>query len=167
MKKRSAKIIETNLEILRPSTSPPERGDIFVVKPKGREYYFGRVINSDVKLLSWQGYLIYIYDSHSPSKESIPSLRRDRLLIPPQIIEPSCWKKGYLQRVDSRPFEPNEILPQHCFLDVVRKPKRYVDEHNIPVACKTEPYGVYGVALIRGLDKRICEALGIPIPPAT
>lgn len=169
----------TNLEVLQRSRTLSEKGDIFVFKPAGRGFYYGRVIIPQVQLMpllpspsprkkpdpDWVGNLVYIYDVHSPQKLPVPPLHRDRLLIAPLILDLYCWKLGYVETVASAPLKKDDVLPSHCF---VRVPKKdYVDEYGRLLAHRTEPCGTYGLTPFRGFDDEISRALGIPPAPDT
>jgi len=44
----------SNLEFLKKSKKQLHPGDIFVLKPRGRDYYFGRVINTFIFIMQPQ-----------------------------------------------------------------------------------------------------------------
>jgi len=72
-------------------------GDIFTLKV-GDMYYFGRVIRTDAGFGEnkiWN--LIYIYEAQSKDKNDIPTLDKNRLLIPPYVTNRQAWLRGYLK----------------------------------------------------------------------
>lgn len=165
----------TNLEVLKRSRQQPSAGDIFVLKPKDRDFYFGRVINPQVEILpmfpskshkpnpDWMGALVYIYDVHAPDKLPIPEMKHDRLLLPPLILDWVCWSNGYVQTVASVPLTSQDVLPRHCFYDVVEE--QYLNEFGRRVAKRTEPCGIHGLTPFRGLDDEVSRAIGITLAP--
>ena len=53
--KKNPRAIKTNLNILAKGQDRPQTGDVFVFSPKGRDYYFGLVVNSHIRLVSYSG----------------------------------------------------------------------------------------------------------------
>jgi len=173
--KKNHKEIPTNLEILCKSKERPRTGDVFVVKPRGDDCYFGLVVNSDIKLVNvfgepsnpnnWDVVLGYIYNQQSANKQEIPKLDLTKLLLPPLLLDVWCWKLGYVERVGNITLTPDHVLPRHCFLQVSLLPEQgesYRDEHGRPLARQTEPCSTYGLTPFRGLDDMVSRALGIP-----
>ena len=135
-------------------------GDIFVLRPAGRDYYFGRVVRVGTKLVALpDNVLIYLYDAHGPAKDAIPELRRERLLVAPLVTNRLPFSKGYLEVVGSRPLAPGDVLPVHCFRASSGK---YYDEHKRPLREKVEPCGELGLHSFRTIDDAVSKALGIP-----
>jgi len=163
----------TNLQVLKRSTQKPVAGDVFVLAPRDRGFYFGRVINADVEVLpeiqlpnrkpnpDWTGALVYVYNAHAPEKLPVPELRRDRLLLPPLVLDWVCWTKGYVQTVAHMPLKEQDVLARHCFDDL---DGGFIDEFRQKVR-RTEPCGVYGLTPFRGFDDEISRAIGMSLAP--
>lgn len=161
-KKHVVDLDDISLEALGQTETPPCPGDVFVVKLKGGDYYFGRAI-SNVEILSWPGTLAYVYALHSRDAIAPTVLPRNCLLTPPMILDPICWRYGLIKVVENRPLQRSDVLEVHCFHDVVFK--KYVDENGQRLAERVEPCGVYGLKQPRGLAVAMCTALGLPLPP--
>ena len=78
----------TDLIAMKKSRKKPQKGDIFVVQPLQNIFYYGKVIETDIRSKDSfvNGmFLILVYDKMSKSKDSpIPSdLDRCDLLIAP------------------------------------------------------------------------------------
>ncbi len=143
-------------------------GDIFVVKPRGRDYLFGRVVDVDAHALQIGGaILIYVYDAWSTSKLEIPPLSRDRLLIPPVMLNRLGWSRGFMETVEHRPLDPDEVLPVHCFVShIYAAGPRYFNERHEERPGPVEPVGTAGLASYRWLDDEISRTIGLPLAPA-
>jgi hypothetical protein len=152
--------LKMNLEVLTRSRRWPEQGQVFVIKPKNHAYYFGRVIDPSIKMLKWNGILVYIYQAHSYNKKLVPLLSKEHLLIPPDILDHSCWTRGLIETIGKSPIEANDLLRAHCFKDVAFN--RFVDQHGRVLPGRAEPCGVYGITPFLGLDNLLSRALGIP-----
>jgi hypothetical protein len=163
MKKIDSWKSKINLETLHRTQLEPIEGDIFVVKPKQKDFYYGRVIQAHVTMHAWDGVLVYIYNATSKSKQTIPEMKKDLLLIPPLILDAGCWGLGLVECIGNRILSKQEILDKHCFWDVVFG--RYVDLEGNQLPQKTEPCGVYGLTPPRGLDNEISRALRMPLAP--
>jgi Immunity protein 26 len=149
-----------NLQVLKRSRTKPKAGDIFVIRPIKHDYYFGRVINPNARILSWGGVLAYVYDIHSPEKRAPAVLSKARLLIPPRLLAFPCWTMGLAETIDHRELTEADILVKHCFYDVPFK--RYVDENGTPLKRRIEPCGTYGITTPLGLGEHVSDALKIP-----
>lgn len=140
---------EEHFETLIPSRKRLRPGDIFVMKPRRRDFLFGRVIDVDAHALGDLGgaILIYVYDASSPSMDEVPELTRDRLLVPPVMMNRLGWSRGFLHSVGHRPWGPDDVLTTHCFIDrSYRAGPRYVDERNRALPGPIEPVGQAGLA---------------------
>jgi hypothetical protein len=176
--KKDLENIKTNLEVLTKSKDRPKAGDVFVFRPRGRDYYFGLVVNADIQLIDymgqvsdpadWDGMLVYVYDQHSPDKTKIPELDLKKLLLKPLILDVYCWRLGYVETVGSVDLAKVQVLPRHCFVSpplIPGRPKQYFDEHGHRLAEPTEPCGGYGLTPFRGFDDKISRALNILLVP--
>lgn len=174
--RNNSKKIKTNLELLTKSVNRPQTGDVFVFRPRDREYYFGVVVNSDIWLVDrfgnvvdsadWDVVLVYVFDQHSPVKNEIPSLDIDKLLLAPLMLDVWCWRAGYVESVGTVDLREIPLLPQHCFVQVPLFPDQeeyFVDEYGRRLSHRIEPCGIYGLAPFRGFDDEISRALSIPL----
>ena len=151
-----------NLEVLQPTTRKPELGDIFVLKPRGRDFYFGRVMLFDTALA--RGYpVVYVYNATARNPQSIPALRPDALLIAPQAVNYLPWHRGYFQTIANKPIDPSDLLQTHCFYDPVSQSCK--DEFGKILADSVEPCGTFGIGSYRTIDDSISTALNLPLTP--
>jgi hypothetical protein len=155
----------TNLEFLQKSRKRLRPGDIFVLKPKGHDYYFGRVIDIDAESGFGPGHavLIYVYSASSKDKNTIPELDKNNLLIPPKMINRLGWSRGYFETVGFKELTKDDVLNVHCFWDPVHR--RYVNEKKKVLDGPYEPVSQYGLGNYRVIDRYVSRALGIPLPP--
>ena len=74
--------IVTNLQILAPSRKAPKAGDIFVFHPKGRGYFFGRVVRTDAKMRYMaDSNLVYLFATESETKQPVDLLAVDEQIL--------------------------------------------------------------------------------------
>ena len=89
----------TNLQILKPSRRRLRAGDIFVCRPAGYPYYFGRVIKARTDLDGMPATLIYLYKATSEDPSVVPALHCNELLVPPMFTNRLPWSRGYFVNV--------------------------------------------------------------------
>lgn len=159
--------MEINLQVLKPSRARQKAGDVFVfqMKQEAGVYRFGRIIRMDAKVGVFEKcILIYIFTATSTSKDQVPELSRDQLLVPPIATNRQGWLKGYFETVASIPLEPDDILSMHCFRSFAR-PGRFFNDEGCEILNPQEPIGNYGLDSYRTIDDEISKALGIPLAP--
>ena len=142
------------------------RGDVFAMQLPDSRYLFGRVIEAELSLdqAPMPGvYLIYIYKQRTNEKTPpMGLLTPDRLLLPPIFINRLPWSRGYFETVASGEVRPEDVLPQHCFLDVTG---RYFDLGWKILPGPTEPCGGWYLHSYQIIDEEIGDALGYPRAP--
>ena len=132
-------------------------------------FLFGRVISTDAEIGPMKNViLLYVYDYRSESKDEIPPLDKNRLLIPPSMTNTLPWSRGYFQTVRHDALDKADILPVHCFQSrgfLDRTKFRYFDGFGNRLKKRTEPCGEHGLGSFRTIDDDISKALGIPPAP--
>lgn len=151
---------DLNLRVLRRSRPKLKPGDIFALQILPDRFHFGRVIRTDTEMIGTQVFLIYIFRATSPSRNDIPQLDRNDLLLPPTFVEKGPWTRGFFEVVKEQPLEVNDTHPVHCF--VWLSADRFVDEYCEPLPCRSEPCGRYQLSFEGSIDDKISDALGIP-----
>jgi hypothetical protein len=151
-----------NLRVLKKSQRRPQVGDVFVMQMDGTNFLFGRVVSIDANPLGvGGGILIYIYRANAPCKASVPTLDRNRLLIPPLITNTLPWSRGYFEHIQSRPLAVGDVLPQHRFWDPLRGVFR--DEQGNVVPDPSEPCSTWGLHSFQTIDDELSKAIGLPL----
>lgn len=154
-----------NLRVLKRTRRPPVVGDVFAMLPPDNVYLFGRVIDTDVAIISgFSAVLIYIYMDRSPTKGHVPLLRRERLLVPPILTNRRPWTMGYFEHVLDGVLGADDRLGQHCFARYSAQ-RAYFDERGRKLPGPVDPVGVWGVGNHRTIDDDVSRALGIPMAP--
>jgi Immunity protein 26 len=144
---------------LNPSNKAPTTGDIFAILPTVGGFLFGRVIATNAMIGPMQNcILIYVYKSRSSTKDCIPNLVIDDLLLPPILTNQQSWKKGYFENVGRSALDNKLILPAHCFR---ASNGIFYDEFNTRLSNPTEHTGQWGLHSFRTIDDEISKALGI------
>lgn len=91
-----------------------KEGDVFVLQPREGIYFFGKVINANIKHLNNDGFingnnLVYIYKCKSIRiniEDFKPNI--NELLIKPVIIHESYWRKGLLYTIGNEKVTQEE-----------------------------------------------------------
>jgi hypothetical protein len=159
--------IITNLQVLAPTRKAPKAGAIFVLRPVGRGYFFGRVVATDARIKTMENcVLLYVFAIESDTKQPPERLSAMQLLIPPLMTNRLPWSRGYFENIAQRGFELGERLPVHCFHDpAFKRYDRYWDEYGHELTAKREPCGVYALKSYRTIDDAVSDALCIPRVP--
>lgn len=156
----------SNFQVLRASRKPLRAGDIFALHLVDGRYLFGRVVLADIPedlAPTPNCNLLYIYQDSSDAKTlDLTLLTPDHLLIPPIFTNRLAWSRGYFETVAHQPVVPDDLLPQHCFYDVLTR--GYLDETGAPLPVPSKPCGIWGLASYQAISKEISEALGLPPP---
>lgn len=159
-----SKQVHLNMRLLRPSRPNLKPGDVFAFLMPDGLYRFGRVIRTDATIGRLpNSILIYVYRCTSSAQAPLPMLSPSDLLIPPCGTNRQAWLKGYFENVAHVPLVSQDVLPVHCFWDMVYQCHRDDDGNRLPK--KSEPCGDYGLHSYRTIDDAISQALGIPLAP--
>lgn len=155
---------DINMEFLGVTRKRPEAGDIFVFKNKYLGWGYGRVIKKGLGPFSVEDLLVYIYDHFTKDLEKEPKLDKNKLAIDPDFINRRGWLDGYFKTIIKRPVTSEDVLPQHCFVELpVRDGKfEFVDEYGRRIQRRVEPCGTFGLTNHRKLDDLISEKYNLP-----
>ena len=155
---------DLNLEKLKSSRIKTKPGDIFVFRPKGHDYYFGRTISVDAQIGGFKDcVLIYLYNAHSKEKDKIPELNKNNLLVPPIATNYLPWSRGYFETVGHKTLSKDDLLQPNCFYSKIHN--AYYDENGNKLDKAYEPVAIYGLSGYMGIDVKISHALGLNIAP--
>jgi hypothetical protein len=88
------------------------------------------------------GLLVYLYEPALPGPPvDPPEFGVDRLLMPPVFTHPAMWSSGCFRTFGHRELRPEQLVPQHCFLNVDFRGDEYVDENDEILDRRHEPCG--------------------------
>lgn len=133
-----------HLERLAPSLKQAAVGDVFVFRPVGRGYFFGRVIRTDVRAVGGAlSLLVYLFAIESHTRVPPAHLSAKGLLTAPMLTDQQIWSRGYFETVQHRPIARGERLPVHCFKIPGSVPARYVDADGVQLPAGRRPCGIY------------------------
>ena len=154
-----------HMKVLKKSRKYPKPGDIFVLQMVDPEFIFGRVIDCNTNIGNFDDVImLYIYDARSTCATEIPTLRRDKLLIPPVGTNRQGWLKGYYETVAHVPLTKRDVLKQHCFARLSPLDDRvigYCDEKSNRLRKRVEPCRSNGLSSYSSIDEEISRALGL------
>jgi len=109
----------------------------------------------------WRAVLFYVFKGIAAEPVAPRRLLVRDLLFPPLLVVPELWTRGYVRFLENRRFEKRERLPVHCFEYHGRVAPTFIDERGKVLEHRTEPCGMAGMTLVRGVDERIASALGL------
>ena len=152
----------TELIAMKKTRKRPKEGDVFALQPISGMFYFGKVIQTDVK--STDSFvngatLIYVYSRCSHRKELPYDLETAEFLIPPQIVNFRPWLDGYFETVGNIPVTEAERNVPFGFWDLLRK--RFIDINQKELNNEPEYWGCYGLGsygVVGRLAKRALES---------
>jgi hypothetical protein len=131
------------LRILKKSRSNILPGDIFTLSLNEGEYYFGKIIKTNVSVFSEDNFLVYIYNYLTKDRTEIPELKLINLLTYPILISNQVFQKGYFEKVGHDDAYLNEIFPAHIFFDPLKE--NYVTEFGKVTDKPQSEVGIYGI----------------------
>ncbi len=132
-----------NVARLSRSRRKPRAGDEFAFRVPDQTFGFGRVIRTDAIVGPWERVLlVYIYSEFSRSKDTMPSLRRGSLLLPPLLTNAKPWTEGYFETIAHVELSVDDILSPHCFHDIRGF---FVDEYGNRLPDRIDPCGEYSI----------------------
>ena len=148
---------------MKKSKKKPQEGDVFVLQPIEGVFYFGKVIQTNLK--SEDSFingmtLIYVYRFFSNAKEIPDALENEELLIPPVVVNHQPWIRGYFETIGNVGVSEKERNVDFAFWDVLRG--KYVDiTTGQKIKLKHEPKyrSIFGVGRYGGVGKEVYKAL--------
>lgn len=145
---------------MKKSMKKPQEGDIFVLQPQKMVFYFGKVIQTDLKTIDSfiKGMtLIYIYEYSRHDKVLLKNLEEENLLIAPMIVNNQPWSRGYFETIGNVPVSEKEKKLEFAFWDVLRE--EYVDLYGQVVKNRPKYCSIYGLGSYGSVGKEVQKAL--------
>jgi len=146
-------------QLAEPTSRTPEGGDIFALKLQGTPFLFGRAIRPDVGSAD-RAALVYIYRNRRSEKRRIPNLRKDRLLLPPLLVDYRAWEEGYFETLKTVPLAPDDVRECHSFYRWTMEDFRDEDGKKVRNVSR-EDSDDYGVNHYLGVDMKISRYSGL------
>lgn len=152
-----AEISEYQLQVIKRKRIYPKKGDIFEIKPKGNILLHGMVINNHINNINGDDLLlVLIFKEHVDVRRCvIKGIKSDDLLIPPQIVGKEYWARGYFCNVDG--YDDTIRIDNYGFYYIGKH--KFCDEYGNEMKEEPELLGIYGVATIIGVAKKINQEL--------
>lgn len=154
------KMAFSELIAMKKSLKHPQEGDVFALQPQKNIFYFGKVIQTNLK--STDSFikgmtLIFIYDCFSIEKTAPKHFDENELLIAPIIVNNQPWIKGYFETVDNVPVSEREINLEFGFWDLLRE--KYVDIQGKKMRKKPKYCSIYGLGSYGVVGKEVQKAI--------
>jgi len=149
--------LEKQMLVIKRKRSYPEIGDIFQVKPTEELTFYGIVVNNHIDNINGDDLLVVmIFNADVDIKNCIQrGVRKEDLLIPPEIVGKEYWTRGYFYTVDK--FESTLDVKNYGFYDI--SDMKFYDEYENDIGEEPELLGVYGVATIFGIGMKLNQEL--------
>lgn len=153
----NANATDYQLQVIKRKRIYPEIGDIFQVNPHNDIILYGVVINNHVNNINGEDLLVVmIFKNEVDIKESIShGVKYDELFIPPQIVGKEYWTRGYFYNIDT--CNNINVDGNYGFYNYAKK--RFVDEYGNEIIAQPALLGLYGVATISGVARKINQEL--------
>ena len=149
-----------DLIAMKKSYKKPQVGDVFVLQPLKDNFYFGKVIKTNISSVDSfvNGMtLIYIYKTYSSNKMMIPDLENEELLIAPMIVNNQPWRQGYFETLCNISVSDREKNMDFAFWDVLRE--IFVDINKQPVKKKPKYWSDFGLGSYGVIGKEVQKAI--------
>jgi len=151
------------LKVIKKSKIFPQEGDVFLICPREGIYFYGRVLKSDINHIAKDTFIhgksvVFIFKSKTRTfdlSNYFPNY--NELLIGPEIVDSSYWKKGLFFTIANMPVEKAEIELDYGFYSVGKG--KYFKEDGIEIQHTPLLLGTYGIATITGIARNVEKEL--------
>jgi len=147
------------LRTIKKSKVAPSDGDIFVLSPRENIFFYGKVINAEINHIEKSPFiheksLVFIFNIKT-TELNCDKFKADyeNLLINPEIVDSSYWKKGLFYTVGNEIITEAERKLDFGFYNIVNG--KYCKENGIEIQHRPTILGTYGIATISGVAKII------------
>lgn len=137
------------LKIIKRKRVYPQKGDVFLLNPKGDIYFWGVVINNHINNINGEDLLLVLIFNERTSLDEEKNfvVNVDNLLIKPSIVGKGYWTRGYFYTIDNIDLQGLEI--DYGFYDIIDA--KYYDEYENEMDHVPKLLGVFGVSTISGI----------------
>lgn len=152
-----AEIEEYQLQVIKRKRVYPQIGDLFKIKPKDDIILYGIVINNHINNINGDDLLLVVIFKPEENIRTIlqDGVKKEHLLIPPQIVGKEYWTRGYFYNIDYVDNVNN--METYGFYSVGKG--KFFDEYGKDLAYEPQLLGTYGVATISGVARKINQEL--------
>lgn len=151
-----ASIDEYQLQVIKRKRIYPQVGDLFEINPKEDIILYGVVINNHINNINGEDLLLVLIFKEQDIKTLLrEGIKNEHLLIPPQIVGKEYWTRGYFYNIDF--VEEMNIVDTHGFYNVGKR--KFLDEYGNDLDYEPRMLGIYGVATLSGVARKINREL--------
>ena len=139
-------------------------GDVFVCSMNGEVFYYGRVLEANIKFNKYMGFknenchLIFIFKNKTYNKD-LEDFKPDynSLLSGPSIVTSGYWRLGYFETIGNIPLTEEEKSLDYGFYDskVIGEKGSFVKANGERIDHYPEYLSVYGVMVYAGIYMEI------------
>lgn len=152
-----ARVEEYQLRVIKRNRRYPQIGDLFKVNPKDDIILYGVVINNHINSINGEDLLLVLIFREEVDIKTIlcDGVKNEHLLIPPQIVGKEYWTRGYFYKIDY--VNNANKVKEYGFYSVGKG--KFLDEYGNDLAYEPPLLGIYGVATISGVARKINQEL--------
>ncbi len=152
-----ARIEEYQLQVIKRKRIYPQIGDLFKINPKDDIILYGVVINNHINNINGEDLLLVLIFKLKENIKTIlqDGVKKEHLLIPPQIVGKEYWTRGYFYNIDYVDNVNN--MEKYGFYSVGKG--KFFDEYGNDLAYEPQLLGTYGVATISDVARKINQEL--------
>jgi hypothetical protein len=150
---------DCQLRIIKKSKKGPIDGDIFLLCPRESIFFYGKVMKADIDHLGKDIFfhgknLVFIF-KYKTKELSIDNFRSDysNLLIPPEIVDNSCWYSGLFYTIGNEKVTDAERCLEYGFYNILSG--KYYKENGVELEHRPIILGTYGVSTITGIASNV------------
>ncbi len=150
---------EYQLKIIKKSKVAPVDGDIFVLSPREGIYFYGKVINAKINNLEKDTFihrkiLVFIFNRQTKELNTDNfKAEYNNLLISPEIVDASYWRKGLFYTVGNEPITEIERNLDYGFYKIGKG--KYYKEDGHEITHQPKILGTYGIATLTGVASKV------------
>ncbi|HEM5992151.1 immunity 26/phosphotriesterase HocA family protein [Streptococcus suis] len=155
---------EYQLQVIGSCNTKPMNGDVFVFAPVQGIYFFGRVLEADIKSKISQFYNhknVIILFSQTTKDLNLEEYNIDyqTVLGNPMIVDDSYWKKGYFYTIGNIPITQEEKLLDYGFYKIHPRGDFFCTSSGELLDVEPQLLGLYAVATITGVAAEVNREL--------
>lgn len=155
---------EYQFKVISACKTKPISGDVFVFSLKQGTYFFGRVLEADIKSKISQFYNhknVVILFNQQTKDLSLGGFNIDyqTVLGTPMIVDDSYWKKGYFYTIGNIPIKHEEKVLDYGFYKIHPKGDFFCTSSGDLLDAEPQLLGLYAVATITGVAAEINREL--------
>ncbi len=149
--------------VIKKTRDKPKEGDVFLVRPREGIYFYGRVHKTEIEHIANDTFIngknmVFIFENKTTSLDlSEYSPNYDKILVGPEIVDDSYWRRGFFFTIANIPIDEYEKNLDYGFYSFGRG--GFYKEDGRKLLHQPRFMGTYGIATITGIAYKIEKEL--------